>query len=359
MYNVATNKYEGWIYIFINKINNKKYVGQTIQGLKERYYQHMTESKNPRFSIHRAINKYGRKNFEHLELEHIICDTEEDLLNLLDEREIYWIDYYDCYTNGYNQTIGGRDNAPNKWEERPVIEYDLNGIKLNEYTSLTEASFNTSLSRSDITSCCMKTKVNRVGNKVFRYKEDPLSKEEIEWYILRYPKIYQYDFDGNLLNIFETIVQAERYLNNIGVADGLTNISACCTGKLHSCLGYVWRKYPDQFNTYATPKKQRFIEQRNAYTGELINKYENIQKANISIGKPKDHSSISVCINGNARSNNAHGFLWCYEGDYSEKIITIPKEKAITQYDLNGNFISTYNSIKEAADELQINRSTI
>ena len=51
-------------------------------------------------AIHKAIAKYGKENFT-LEVKE---ETEGDLLN---EREMYWIQYYDSYKNGYNSTIGG------------------------------------------------------------------------------------------------------------------------------------------------------------------------------------------------------------------------------------------------------------
>jgi len=51
----------GWVYIYINLINGKKYVGQTIQKNNKRYNQHKNGKDN--LLLHNAINKYGIENF--------------------------------------------------------------------------------------------------------------------------------------------------------------------------------------------------------------------------------------------------------------------------------------------------------
>lgn len=53
------------------------------------------------YPLSRGIRKYGKEEYEL-----IIIENDLDP-NQLDEREKYWIDYYNTYWNGYNQTIGG------------------------------------------------------------------------------------------------------------------------------------------------------------------------------------------------------------------------------------------------------------
>ena len=53
---------KGIIYCAINKKNNKRYIGQTIQELKERQRKHFTSNSCPYF--HSAILKYGKEAFE-------------------------------------------------------------------------------------------------------------------------------------------------------------------------------------------------------------------------------------------------------------------------------------------------------
>ena len=52
------------------------------------------------------MRKYGIENFTFSVIEE--CSQEQ-----LNEREIYWIEYYDTYKNGYNSTLGGY-NTPLK-----------------------------------------------------------------------------------------------------------------------------------------------------------------------------------------------------------------------------------------------------
>ena len=95
----------GFIYKITNKINGKSYIGQTIQNVKERFYQHCATKCSQailNMVIHKAINKYGKSNFT---IE-VIEEVESTNLN---DRERYWIKYYDSYNNGYNSTEGGQD----------------------------------------------------------------------------------------------------------------------------------------------------------------------------------------------------------------------------------------------------------
>lgn len=95
----------GFIYKITNTINSKSYIGQTIQNVKERFYQHCATKCSKAVSnmaIHRAIKKYDKSNFTVEVIEEI------DSANLND-RERYWIRYYDSYNNGYNSTEGGQD----------------------------------------------------------------------------------------------------------------------------------------------------------------------------------------------------------------------------------------------------------
>lgn len=92
-------KKDGVIYLITNKINGKKYVGQTIQNPKRRFRRHKYNYDNT--AIGNAFDKYGEENFE---LE-ILEECESDNLN---DREKYWINYYNAYEEGYNLSIGGK-----------------------------------------------------------------------------------------------------------------------------------------------------------------------------------------------------------------------------------------------------------
>lgn len=122
----------GIIYIITNSVNSKVYIGQTIQSLKDRWQGHcrkgFSESeKNMR--IKRAINKYGKENFQIKELER--CKVTE-----LDEREIYYISLYDSYNRGYNSTEGGKSGTKglklSKEQQENCIELYKLGFSLRD-----------------------------------------------------------------------------------------------------------------------------------------------------------------------------------------------------------------------------------
>lgn len=95
------------IYIIKNTINDKVYVGQSVD-IEHRFYAHKYSAMNRRqdshTQIHRAMKTIGVENFYYEILEE--CPIES-----LDEREIYYIDKFDSYVNGYNMTLGGEGNA--------------------------------------------------------------------------------------------------------------------------------------------------------------------------------------------------------------------------------------------------------
>lgn len=97
----------GFIYKITNNVNGKVYIGQTIQTIKERFYQHCSTKCSDsvlNMAIHRAIKKYGKSNFT---IE-VIEEVDKDSLN---DREKFWIEYYNSYNNGYNSTRGGQDSS--------------------------------------------------------------------------------------------------------------------------------------------------------------------------------------------------------------------------------------------------------
>ena len=87
------------IYRITNTITNDCYVGQTIQPLRNRFAQHLRESKRGSPShFHRAIRKYGNDTFTYEQLEEV-ADTDD-----INERECFWISQL---SPTYNMTAGG------------------------------------------------------------------------------------------------------------------------------------------------------------------------------------------------------------------------------------------------------------
>lgn len=93
----------GYIYLIVNSINHKTYVGQ--KKLKSKawdkdYYL------GSGFLIKKAIKKYGKENFEKFLIQ--FCGTKEEL----DKQEIFWIaEYKKRGLAQYNIAIGGQGGA--------------------------------------------------------------------------------------------------------------------------------------------------------------------------------------------------------------------------------------------------------
>lgn len=101
------------IYKFTSKTSGKSYIGQSVDILK-RFNEHRMQAFNKNvhhFNCHfyRAIRKYGFSDFSFQILEE--CPRIE-----LNQREQYWISFFDTYQNGYNMTTGGEDNPSNNPE---------------------------------------------------------------------------------------------------------------------------------------------------------------------------------------------------------------------------------------------------
>jgi group I intron endonuclease len=90
----------GIIYCIHNLTTGKKYIGQTVEKLQRRVFRHFRTINETKIS--RAIQKYSKYNFVYGIVEEV-----EDT-NLLDEREKYWIQYYDTVNDGFNIKEGGK-----------------------------------------------------------------------------------------------------------------------------------------------------------------------------------------------------------------------------------------------------------
>ena len=102
----------GFIYKITNDVNDKVYIGKTLSSIEKRFHEHKKDSVRVNAEnrpLYRAMSKYGCDHFQ-IEL------IEEAPLEILSQREEYWISFYQSYKNGYNATKGG--------EGKQLYDYD-------------------------------------------------------------------------------------------------------------------------------------------------------------------------------------------------------------------------------------------
>lgn len=136
------------IYKIVNIINNKVYIGQSVNILT-RWRRHRTDSKNLNncHPLYIAIRKYGLENF----LFEIIEECPKSELN---SREKYWIKKYDTFNSGYNQTRGGTGGTGSiKLSATDILEI----IDLLKTTSLTNKEIANEYNVSENTICGINT----------------------------------------------------------------------------------------------------------------------------------------------------------------------------------------------------------
>lgn len=137
------NKEYGYIYCIFNILNNKKYIGQSINPL-DRFEAHKYSSINKRctnysYPLYKAFRKYNINNFCFLILEKI---EKEDMTN----RELFW---YNLLNPEYNQISPIEPSCSNqKIKVVRIKKEDKKNIKI--YDSINEAARQNNITKSAI-----------------------------------------------------------------------------------------------------------------------------------------------------------------------------------------------------------------
>ena len=241
------------IYMYINKINNHKYIGQT-KDFNKRHYQHVYHSNNEKrtreyyLPFHRAIRKYGIENFEVIILKENI--NTQCLLNFW---ESYYIEKYNCLSKeNYNVASGGSNgnNFAGKTEEEMKEIKNKIGEKSKGRIHSEETKAKMSESRKGKNNHFYgkhhnkdtKDKISKIHKGKKRTKED---KEKQSKSITgknnhNAKRVIQYNLQGDIIKIWDYIKQASEELN-INKA----SISNCCRGKSKSAGGFIWKYEKD------------------------------------------------------------------------------------------------------------------
>lgn len=270
----------GYIYKVSNIVNDKVYIGKTIETINTRWTRHKWEAfdvSSPLYNIHfyRAIRKYGIENFK-------IEIIEEATNDKLTEREKYWIKQFNSYNDGYNSTLGGEGAI--RYEDEDFLELWDKGYGTQYIADLLGCSVGTAGKRLKLlipnyeeenkkrhgrgTSQFLEREkkvhelwdegksgieikealnIGKDALKMHLFNYENFDKEEykrrtIKENTKRYNKnniIRQLDLEGNLIATFPSISEAIRQL---GPGHNVSNISSCINGKSKTAYGYKWER---------------------------------------------------------------------------------------------------------------------
>lgn len=289
----------GYIYKVTNTVNGKVYIGQTSRDVHTRWCEHLhdTASKKDlsRFVFHRAIHKYGADSFRVETIEE--CDVAD-----LDERERYWIKYYNSYEKGYNSDFGGRSN-----KGHPVYQYARDGTFLRGFDTLGQAC--NSVGAKVIILDSKHPNATNFGYYWRRYKVDKLDVA----YSPKKRQVHQYSIDGEYISTYQSLSEAARTVN--GRKTG-TFIGAVCRGERDTAYGYRWSfEKVDTLPPFTPFKKDRKVV-RISRDGKHTKVYDSIKQASEDNHIPGP-DIIDVC---KGRGFTSCGYYWKYYEEYEELI---------------------------------------
>lgn len=287
------------IYKITNIINGKSYIGQTVKTFNERYNfkgqgaervqgylkfrKKNVNSYGSKFyhnnHLLKAIEKYGVENFT------VDIIDKTDSLVELNKKEIYWISYYDSFSNGYNHCVGGGNTTGYKFSEEAKNKMSMTrkGIHAGEknpnfgnrysdeirlkmskarkgkclgsengksvkvinldtmeiFNSCAEASAKYSINSSNLTVCCQRKEVGKHGIRMtcagyrWMYYDEYIEKGDLTKELKR--KHFKSVINLDTGEIFETIAEAGKKYSV-----DCSQIVKVCKGKGKTCGGFRW-----------------------------------------------------------------------------------------------------------------------
>lgn len=276
------------IYKIENLLTHQCYIGQS-KFIERRWNDHKNRYKNGNSQFYLALQKYGIENFSWEVIEE--CSQDE-----LDEKEIYWIEYYDSFRNGYNSTPGGQFQTNIKaqdiydaWEEglscKQISEKLGIGTSTIYYTLVGYENY--SVHESKV----------RGGQVAFQTR---LKEEQIPPFY-----IHQYDLDGNYINSWNSAKEIEQKLN----IDADT-IGRVLNGKYNKAGGFMWSfektdKIPPCKKKYAGVARK--VKQYDL-NGNFIQEFNSCTEAARAVHGSSDSSLIRRAIDNSNKT--AYGYKW-------------------------------------------------
>lgn len=316
----------GKVYIGVHKTEdpNKfdKYIGN---GIEVGY-----TINNPTTAFQRALKKYGYSNFKRSIL--YVFDNEDDAYSK--EAEIVNIDFIKRRDN-YNTALGGR-HPGNKY--KTIYQYDLQGNYLGEWFGIQETCkhFNCYDNRFNI---AIKDKRSAFNSYWSYNKFDKLN--IAEYRISQHSEVYQYNLNGDLLKIYSSA--SEVCLENPQFT-------------INTITQAKYNKYPTGGYYFVSGDINIIdvIKTRELYsslTDKSVSKYKDGKRicTYSSLSQAAKQNKISSNVIKKSIKNNEGIWSYGYSEIYQNSIEPISLK--IDQFDLDGNFIKTWDSLSQCRKE--------
>ena len=274
----------GYIYKVQNKVNNKVYIGKTVNTIRERWLEHIDEAnRGDNTLLHKAITKYGKDNFYVDEIENCSCE-------LLNTKEIHYIALFHSHMSegGYNMTYGGEGTT--KYSDEDILELWASGLRACEISQQLGANPNT------------------ISQRLKFLIDDKAARQR--YFESRKKAVIQYDIYGNPIRIWDCAAYAE---STLGLSKG--SVSRCCNKIRYSSGEFLWKFVND--DTAIEELQERYAESTSCCSVNLIDQYGKVlrtfqsgKEAELELDLPR--GKVSEVCNKKRPHTKGYKFEWGY-----------------------------------------------
>lgn len=316
----------GKIYIGVHKTDNPNvFDGYIGNGINMGW-----NIKNPHTAFQYAIKKYGYNKFKRSVL--YVFDNEE--LAYAKEAEIVNKDFVKRHDN-YNTSIGGIHSGV---IYDSLYQYSLNGEFIKEWPSVGDAIkyYGCNSNRFNM---CIKDKRSAYNSYWSKTYYDKL--DITQYHKSKHSEIYCYDDLGELFKIYNSVKEIQEDLKL-----PKSSIEDACSHKT-PLKGFYFISDNSDINDIIKTRELIYNLSDKSISkykdGRLIMTYSNINKA----AKENNVSTLDIKKAIQDKTGEyAYGYSEIYNKDFDKPISLM-----IDQYDLEGNFIKTWNSYSECRKE--------
>ncbi len=278
----------GYIYLITNTVNNKKYVGQTLQDdVKKRWsvYKRIKDT-SIGTCFYNGLKKYTPEKFKF----QIICVCFDEDCNRYEE---HYIKKFNCLTpNGYNMLPGGT-SFQGPFKKAQLTDEQKRGL-FGRDKGIKSHNFEKHLSYEQKKILSEKFKGRKI-NKT--------------WDTFKSYKVEKYDSDHNLLETFESLTSAAKTIHTNG------NVISKYVNTLKLYHGFYWKATEvndniDNLRKYSETIKKKV--QQFDLDDNFIREYNSLSEAANIFGS-KSISPLSRCVSDDPKylkHKTFKGFKW-------------------------------------------------